>query len=148
MIKNLSKLHQIDDGLDTYDFESIYWPTDTTERPQIRINASNDTNDYLYSSEHDHLGSRTPTGQFLIPGSTPIDARWASSDSNGNPKIVSSFQGANNGPTVRGFSGSTQSMQPLNLEIDPNAWELKNYDLQQMLGNGCEYRQPIKLMRD
>lgn len=69
---------------------------------------------------------------------TPVDARWASGDSNGNPKIVSSF--VNNPPTVRGGTGPAPSMQPLNLEIDPNAWELKNPDLQQMLGNFCEYR--------
>lgn len=129
----------VEDGLDTYDFESIYWPTDATERPQIKINATNDINSYLYSNENDRYQSRTPTGQFLTPGPTPVDARWASGDSSGNPKIVSSFQGSADAPKVRGYSGFNQKMQPLNLEIDPNAWELKNYDLQQLLGNGCEY---------
>lgn len=119
--------------LDTYDFESIYWPTDATERPQIRINTDN----YYYSTqtEPERYGSRTPTGQFLMP--TPMaDARWGSGDS--SPKIVSS-QGGNEPPTVRGInSTSTPQMQPLNLEIDPNAWELKNHDLQRLLGNSCE----------
>lgn len=123
-------------GMDTYDFESIYWPTDATERgPQIRINS---TNDHYYSTqtELERYGSRTPTGQFLMPG-TPVDARWASGDSSGNPKIVSSS--VNDAPAVR--SGSlTSSMQPLNLEIDPNAWELKTtQDLRSYLGSGCEY---------
>lgn len=129
--------------MDTYDFESIYWPTDVSDRPQIKINASNDT--MLNSLDKDRYGSRTPTGQYLAPGA-PVDARWASGDSSGNPKIVSSFQGANGAPTVRGYSGSHQKMQPLNLEIDPNAWELKNYDLQQLLGNVREYRKLIKLL--
>lgn len=124
-------------GMDTLD-ESIYWPTETTERPQIKINATNDSS-YLYSTQTDRFGSRTPTpGQFLMPATTPVDARWASGDSSGNPKIVSS-QGANNAPTVRGDSALLSSMQPLNLEIDPNAWELKNHDLHQFLGNACEY---------
>lgn len=130
--------------MDTYDFDSIYWPTDATERPQIKINATNETNDYLYSTDQDRQDSRTPTKQFLIPGAIPVDARWASGDSSGNPKIVSSFQNSNDAPSVRGFSGSAQKMQPLNLEIDPNAWELKNYDLQQLLGNGREYWKAIK----
>lgn len=126
--------------MDTDDFESsIYWPTDTSERPQIKINATNDSS-YLYSTQTDRYGSRTPTqqGQFLMPASAPIDARWASGDSSGNPKIVSS-QGANDAPTVRGNTGSLPFMQPLNLEIDPNAWELKNHDLHQFIGTACEY---------
>lgn len=125
--------------MDTLDFESIYWPTDATERgPQIKINAT-DMSNYLYSTqtEQERYGSRTPTGQFLMPG-TPVDARWASGDSSGNPKIVSSF-GANDAPTVRGNLTGVPSMQPLNLDIDPNAWELKNHDLQQLLGNACKY---------
>lgn len=95
-------------------------------------------NHHLYSTQADRIGSRTPTGQFLQPG-TPVDARWASGDSSGNPKIVSSFQGPNNPPAVRGSSGPTYSLQPLNLEIDPNAWELRNYDMHMLLGNSCEY---------
>ena len=70
--------------MDTYDFDSIYWPTDATERPQIKINATNETNNYLYSTDQDQQGSRTPSRQFLMPGSTPVDARWASGDSSGN----------------------------------------------------------------
>lgn len=136
--------------MDTYDFESIYWPTDATERPQIRINPSTDSNNYLYATqtERDRIGSRTPTGQFLMPGTTPVDARWASGDSSGNPKIVSSSRGPNDAPTVRTNNGLLPSMQPLNLDIDPNAWELKNPDLQQLLGNVCEYRKGIKILRD
>lgn len=132
-------LIQNEAGMDTYDFESIYWPTDATERPQIRINAT-DMNNYLYSTQTDaeRLGSRTPTGQFLMPG-TPVDARWASGDSSGNPKIVSSFQGPNDPPMVRGNLGSA-ALQPLNLEIDPNAWELKSHERHRLFGGDCEYR--------
>src|SRR4051812_2208591 len=111
--------------MDTYDYDSIYWPTEATERPQIRINAISDSISYINQTELD--GSRTPTGQFLMPN-TPIDARWSSGDSNGNPKIVSSF--ANDPPTVRGNYSASSQMQPLNLDIDPNAWELKNHNLQ------------------
>jgi hypothetical protein len=126
-------------GVETYDFESIYWPTDATERPQIKINATDMSHYYsTVGTEQDRIGSRTPTGQFLMPGTPQVDARWASGDSSGNPKIVSSFQGPNDPPTVRGgSSGSVPSMmmQPLNLDIDPNAWELKNHDLQRLIGN-------------
>lgn len=124
---------QADAGMDTFDYDSIYWPTDATERPQIRINATTDS--ISYTTELERFGSRTPTGQFLMPG-TPADARWSSGDSNGNPKIVSSF--ANDPPTVRGNASAFSPMQPLNLEIDPNAWELKSQNLQQLLGNTCE----------
>lgn len=124
--------------MDTYDFDSIYWPTDTTERPQIKINATNDSS-YLFSTQTDRFGSQTPTpGQFLMPSTTPIDARWASGDSSGNPKIVSS-NGANGAPTVRVNSASLSTMQQLNLDIDPNAWELKDHYVQQLIGNVCEY---------
>lgn len=75
-----------------------------------------------------------------MPATTP-DARWASGDSSANPKIVSSF--GNDAPTVRGNAGYAP-MQALNLEIDPNAWELQNHDLQRLLGHACEYRKAIK----
>lgn len=128
---------QNDTGADTYDFDSIYWQTDATERPQIRINSSTGTNNHFTNqSEHDRYDSRTPVNQFLMPG-TPAEARWASADSSGNPKIVSSF--ANDPPAVRGTLGSAAAMQPLNLEVDPNAWELKDHDLQRLLGGACEY---------
>lgn len=78
-----------------------------------------------------------------MPG-TPAEARWASADSSGNPKIVSSF--ANDPPAVRGSLGTGASMQPLNLEVDPNAWELKDHDLQRLLGGACEYRKAIKAL--
>lgn len=142
-IVDLFLMFKIETGMDTYDFESIYWPTDATERPQIRINPTTDTNLYSTQTERDRIGSRTPTNQFLMPGITSAEARWASGDSNGNPKIVSSFQGPNDAPTVRGNHGSLPTMQPLNLDIDPNAWELKKPDLQQLLGNACEYRKAI-----
>ena len=118
-------------GLDTYDFDSVYWPTDATERPQIRVNAMTETSNYQSEDRYD---SRTPTGgQFLMPATPTVDARWASGDSSGNPKIVSSFQ--NNPPMVRGGDGLSPFMLPLNLEIDPNAWDLKGHDLQQFV---CE----------
>lgn len=143
---NFQSNFQIGPGLDTYDFDSVYWPTDATERPQIRINATTDASEYLYTTdtERDRYGSRTPTGQFLTPG-TPVDARWAtaSGDSSGNPKIVST-----NGPPVVRTTGNSGSvlMQPLNLDIDPNAWELKTYDrsdLHRLLGSACEYWKAI-----
>lgn len=139
---NRSDHFQVEHGLETYDFESVYWPTDATERPQIKINATTDASEYLYTTdtEGNRYGSRTPTGQFLTPGA-PVDARWASGES-GNPKIVSSFQGSNGPPLVRRGSGGSQLMQPLNLDIDPNAWELKNYDrsdLHRLMSNASEY---------
>lgn len=110
--------------MDTYDFDSIYWPTDATERPQIKINATTDSISYTTHTELERFGS----------------PRWSSGDSNGNPKIVSSP--INDPPTVRGkqnvSSGLGIQMQPLKLEIDPNAWELKSHNLQHLLGNSCE----------
>lgn len=118
-------------GLDTYDCDSVYWPTDATERPQIRINAMTETSNY---QNDDRYGSQTPTGShFLMPATPTVDARWASGDSSGNPKIVSSFQ--NEAPVVRGNDGTSAFMQPLNLDIDPNAWELKAHELQHFV---CE----------
>lgn len=92
---------------------------------------------YTYSTntDRDHYGSQTPTGSavhFLSQG-TPVEARWASGDSRGNPKIV-----ANNEPPIVHNSGSSLPlMQPLNLDIDPSTWELKSPDLHRLLG--CEY---------
>lgn len=105
-------------GLDTYDFESIYWPTDATERPQIRIDALTEINS---------LSQQSLDRQFLMPGVQSTDARWSSGDSSG-PRIISSLVNnvnSNNG----GRSGAnSQFMKPLNVEVDPNAWELQNFD--------------------
>lgn len=121
-------------GSNTGDFDSVYWPTDATERPQIRINAMSELSNY---QTEDRYGSRTPTGsQFLMPATPTVDARWASGDSSGNPKIVSSFQNSNHPPTVRGFEGTSSFSQPLSLEIDPNAWELNGQNLQHFI---CEW---------
>jgi hypothetical protein len=99
-------------GLDTYDFESIYWPTDATERPQIRIDALTEINS---------LSQQSIDRQYLMPGVQSTDARWSSGDSSG-PRIISSLVN-NNGRVT-----NSQFMQPLNVEVDPNAWELQNFD--------------------
>lgn len=108
-------------NVDTYDFDSIYWATEQTEMPQICVSSTID------SSYHNSL--RTPTQNFLSPGIG--DARWSSSES-GNPKIVS-IGSKNDPPMVRGLSSNSQ-LTPLAVDIDPNAWELKNYDLQRLGG--------------
>lgn len=105
---------------ETYDDESDYWPTEQTEMPQIRITATN-------SSTFGGTQPRTPTNYYLNP--VP-DARWSSGES-GNPKIVSSAF-TNEPPMVRGGSGSV--MTPLSVDVDPNAWDLKELDLQRLLG--------------
>lgn len=110
---------------EVYDDESEYWPTEQTEMPQIRITA---TNNSTYSNSY----VRTPTQYLLNPTQ---DARWSSGESS-NPKIVSSAF-TNDAPMVRGNSG--MSLTPLSIDVDPNAWELKEFDLQRLIGTNGEY---------
>ena len=107
-------------NLDTnLDYESIYWPTEQTDMPQIRVSS---TIDSVQNT------SRTPTQHLLNP--VMGDARWSSSES-GNPKIVS-FGNRNEPPFVRG-SSLASPMTPLAVDVDPNAWELRPNDLQRLV---------------
>lgn len=115
-----------------YDDESEYWPTEQTEMPQIRITATNNStyNSYV----------RTPTQHLLNPTTTQ-DARWSSGESS-NPKIVSSAF-TNDAPMVRGNSG--MSLTPLSIDVDPNAWDLKEFDIQRLIGaNGESFDKIIR----
>jgi hypothetical protein len=102
-------------GLDTYDFESIYWPTDATERPQIRIDNLTEINS---------LSQHSIDRQFLMPG-VQADARWSSGDSS-VPRIIS-LPANSDQSHLRATTNST-FMQPLNVVVDPDAWELQNFD--------------------
>lgn len=110
-------------GFDTYDFDSIInWPTDATEKPQIRVDALTEIN---------RLRSQQSTidRQYLVPNAQ-ADARWSSSDLN-SPKIITSS--AKDQPNIRSAINNTSGasnpfMQPLNVEVDPNAWDLQNFD--------------------
>lgn len=108
-------------NVDTYDFDSIYWQTEHTDMPEIRVSPTINSN-YQNSS-------RTPTNNFLTPGLG--DARWSSSES-GNPKIVS-IGSRNRPPIVRGMSSGSQ-LTPLAVDVDPNAWELKPHELPRLIG--------------
>lgn len=110
-------------GFDTYDFDSIInWPTDATEKPQIRVDALTEIN---------RLRSQQSTidRQYLVPNAQ-ADARWSSGDLN-SPKIITSS--AKDQPNIRSAINNTSGasnpfMQPLNVEVDPNAWDLQNFD--------------------
>ncbi|CAG9812273.1 unnamed protein product [Chironomus riparius] len=121
-------------NLDTYDFDSIYWPTEQTDMPQIRVSSTIDSTC--------HSTSRTPTQHLLNPMSG--DARWSSGES-GNPRIVS--LGHNGAPMVRGNSNNSP-MAPLNVDIDPNAWDLKTHDLQRLVGGDYAKNQGIAITKN
>lgn len=136
--------------MDTFDFETnlhsniltgnVYWQQDQLEQtPRIRVDASPVSNQYE-GLVTEIGGSRTPTQQFLLPNAQQADARWGSGGSSGSPIIVSSLHDGqttpNEPPKVRTINmPQMPMMQPLNLDVDPNAWELKNVDLQRLLGN-------------
>lgn len=76
------------------------------------------------------------TQPYLVP--QVVEARWASADSTSmeSPKIVASYRGMKNeAPRVRSATNDSTSMLPLNLECDPNAWDLESHE---MLGNNCK----------
>jgi hypothetical protein len=108
-------------NIDTYDFDSIPWPTEQTDMPQIRVSAN--THDSSFQNT-----ARTPTAQQYLLNVSSADARWSSGDS-GNPKIVSSEP-----PMVRSLGGGGGMMTPLNIDVDPNAWDLKHHELQRLVG--------------
>lgn len=127
---------------ESYDDESDYWPTEQTEMPQIRITATNNST-YGGGSLSFPSQPRTPTQYLLNP--VP-DARWSSGESS-NPKIVSSaFTTNNEAPMVRtGSGGGGMSMMPLSIDVDPNAWDLKEIDMQRLIGTNGEFFNAFEL---
>lgn len=108
-------------GFDTYDFDSIInWPTDVTEKPHIRVDALTEI-DSLKS------GAMSIDRQFLVPNAQ-ADARWSSGGDSNGPKIITSTAQQRSAINKSSSSASNSFMQPLNVEVDPNAWELQNFD--------------------
>lgn len=127
----------LDMNEEIYEDESDYWPTEQTEMPQIRITASN-------NSTFGGSVRFNQSNQYHLNPLLSTDARWSSGESS-NPKIVSSaFTNSNSNnfnneaPLVRTGSGG-MSMMPLSIDCDPNAWELKEFDMQRIVGGNCEF---------
>lgn len=107
-----------------------YWPMLTNNEmiPKIRVDS---TTTPINSLRIESL----VTQPYLVP---QVEARWASADSTSmeSPKIVASYRGMKNeAPRVRSATNDSSSMLPLNLECDPNAWDLESHE---MLGNICK----------
>ena len=130
--------------MESYDFNSNlqsnmqhtngYWPMKLTNNesiPKIRVDSTTTPINSQYNIES------ISTQPYLVP--QVVEARWASADSTSmeSPKIVASYRGMKNeAPRVRSATNDSTSMLPLNLECDPNAWDLESHE---MLGNICKY---------